>query len=363
MASRGLAALNKMLEGKDTTYLGRRTDSFEMAMTSRLRMDRPPVVVYPRAETLWAPDSSIETDETASVTSSTEGDQEFPEEYRITGLVWYVPGLTNTCNTDSFLSAWVRRVLQTHGRAAKDVVCTDLVGNALIAIADKAQMAYGRLDAKEIKLIWYKAVLSATGEDPVLENVEQMTIDLIGINLCSIFQHLRNHSSYATETRCDCGTVYNRDFFLEIPNMTELTYLSEKKEYHKARSPRCLGCGQKRVLVDLVSDPQNWILPILWNGTGDNRNPSLRTIPRYITFGKINYKIGYVSYTQTSSGLPSVARIMAHEVSIQDIRGKWYLYDGLLDPKFHRFDQEKYTTNNPRMSSLVYFKQDEVDKD
>ena len=229
MASRGLAALNKMLEGKDTTYLGRRTDTFEMSMTSRTRLDPPPVVVYPKVETLWVPDSSLETVETDSVAGSDEGGHEFPEEYRITGLVWFVPGMTNTCNTDSFLSAWVRRVLQTHGRAAQQVKIFDLVGNALISIADKALLAHGNLDAKEIKLIWYKAVLSATGEAHVLDSMEEMAVDLLGVNTCSIFQHLRNHSSYATESRCYCGTVCNRDFFLEIPNVEELLYLSRKE--------------------------------------------------------------------------------------------------------------------------------------
>lgn len=357
MASRGLAALNRMLEGKETTYLGKKTDSFDPSMTSRLRMDRPPVLIYPRVETFWTPDSSVETDETVSATSSTQEDLDYPEEYRITGLVWYVPGLKNTCNTDSFLSAWVRRVLQTHGRAARNVVCTDLVGNALIQIADKAQMAFGRLDAKEIKLIWYKAVLSATGEDKLLDSVSDLAVDLVGVNVCSIFQHLKNHSSYATETVCSCGSVFNRDFFLEIPNMEELALLGEKKNYHKARSPKCLRCDRKRILVDIVSDPNNWILPILWNGTGGNRNPSLRSIPRFLTFGRINYKIGYVSYSQT---VPGMSR-MSHEVSIQDIRGKWYLYDGLLDPKFHRFDQEFYRENNARLSTLIYFKQDQED--
>ena len=357
MASRGLTALNKMLQGKDTTYLGRRWDPFDVSKTQRWRLDRPPVLVYPRVETFWVPDSSVETDETASVTSSNQDDYEFPEEYRITGLVWEVPGMTNTCNTDSFLSAFVRRVLQTHGRAARNVVCTDLVGNALIEIADKAQLAFGNLNAKEIKLIWYRAVLTATGEAHVLDSMADMAVDLLGINVCSIFQHLRNHSSYATETICACGTICNRDFFLEIPNVEEIGYLTESRDYHKARSPKCTGCRQKRVLMSLVSDPNNWILPMLWNGTGNNRNPSLRTIPRFITFGGINYKVGYVSYTQTVPGSSG----MSHEVSIQDIRGKWYLYDGLLDPKFHRFDQEYYTKNNARVSTIVYFKQDAED--
>jgi hypothetical protein len=151
--------------------------------------------------------------------------------------------------------------------------------------------------------------------------------------------------------------VYNRDFFLEVPSMQEILYLTERQDYPRARSPRCRTCGKKRVLKEVISDPNNWILTISWTGTGNNRNPSLQTIPRFINFGGIDFKIGYVSYNQTVPGMPG----MSHEVSIQDIRGRWYLYDGLMDPKFHRFDQEYYTENSARMTSMVYFKQDKED--
>jgi hypothetical protein len=292
------------------------------------------------------------------VTSSNLGDYDFSEEYRITGLIWHTPGLTNTCNVDSFLSFWVRRVLQTHGRAANNIVTTDLVGNALIKIADEAQLAHGMLDAKQIKLLWYRAILTASGETHVLDSVAMnRVVNCVGINTCSVFQHLKNHSSYATETICKCGSVYNRDFFLEIPSMTEISYLTEKDQFHNARSPRCLGCGQKRMLVDLISDPNNWLLPMAWTGTGINRNPSLRTVPKFITFGGINYKIGYISYSQL---VPGMAR-MTHEISIQNIRGVWYLYDGIKDNKFHKFNDDFYTLNNARMSSLVYIKADQSD--
>lgn len=355
MAFGGLEALNKFLDKKDTTYLGQRTDPFHISMTNRLRMDRPPVIVYPRVETFFQPDSSIETVETDSVTGSTQGDREFPEEYRITGLIWRTPRLTNTCNVDSFLSFWVRRVLQTHGKCANNIVTTDLIGNALIKIADQAQLAQGNLDSEEIKLIWYRAVLSASGESHHLEDQARTSaLNCAGINTCSVFQHLKNHTSYATETKCKCGTVYNRDYFLEIPSTQELTYLTDKNLYPLARTPRCLGCGQKRILIDLVSDPHNWLLPISWTGTGIHRNPSLATIPKFITFGKIEYKIGYVSYNQLVPGMAE----MKHEVSLQNIRGLWYLYDGIKDAKFHKFNEDYYMVNNPRVTSLVYIKAD-----
>lgn len=358
MSSRRLKALNKFLYGKEITYLAKKTDPFEIAMTSRWRLDRPAVVIYPRVETRFQPDSSIETVETQSVTSSNPGDLQPSEEYRITGLIWATPGLTNTCNVDSFLSFWVRRVLQTHGRAANNIVTTDLIGNALIKIADEAQLAQGTLDAQQIKMIWYKAVLESSGETHVLAaQATNLAVDCMGINTCSVFQHLKNHTSYATETVCKCGTVYNRDFYLQIPSVEEIKYLTNPDDYSKARTPTCLGCGHKRVLVDLVSDPNNWILPISWTGTGINRNPSLRTIPKFITFGRISYKIGYVSYSQLVPGM----REMSHEISIQNIRGLWYLYDGILDNKFHKFEQDFYTKNNARMSSLLYIKTDETD--
>lgn len=362
MSFRGLAALNRFLGGEETTYLNKRTDDFDIATTQRWRMDRPPVLVYPRVETFYVPDSSVETVETQSINESdlSEDGLDLSEEYRITGLIWFTPGLTNTCNVDNFLSFWVRTALQTHGRASNHIVTTDLVGNALIKIADEALLARGRLDAKAIKLIWYKAILQVSGEAHVLDNeVRDRVLDCMGVNTCSVFQHLKNHSSYATETSCPCGHVYHRDFFLEIPTMTQLECLTTPARYPEARTPKCLRCKEKRKLLAIVSDPNNWILPIAWTGTGAHRNPSLRTIPKIINFGGIEYKIGYVSYSQT---VPNMLR-MTHEVSIQNIRGKWYLYDGIRDEKFRRFKEDIYSTNNARMSSLVYIKLDPTQQD
>ena len=344
-----LVALNKIIDGDEVTYLGKRTSEFHISMTSRFRADRPPVVIYPRPESQYQADSDVETIETASVTSSEKDEVTFPEEYRISGLVWATPGLRNTCNIDSFLSGWVRRVRQTHGRAVDLIVTTDIPGNALIEIADYAMTSGEEVDAKVVKMLWYNAALEPTNERPALL---RPIVDCVGANLCSVFQHLKHHSSYAVESFCQCGTVFHRDFFFEVHQPEQLGYLSDSKDYHKLRTPKCLRCSQKRQVVDLRPDPNNWLLPVCYNGTGDNKNPVLSRIPKFLRLGGIDLKLGYVSYCQTVPGLP---RLM-HEVSLQNIRGEWYLYDGLLTPRFKRWTQPKYQENNARMSTLVYFK-------
>jgi len=345
-----LMALNKIIEGSDVTYLGRRTVEFDISLTSPLRKDRPPVLIYPRVETFYVPDSDIESIETASVTSSIKDDTDFPEEYRITGLIWETPGLTNTCNVDSFLSGWVRRVRQTHNRSSELIVTTDLAGNALLQIADHAMLSGNGVDSAEIKKIWYKAALASTGE---LEALKKPLVDCVGISVCSVFQHLRNHSSYYVESYCDCGTVFHRDFFFEIPRLYELGNLSETSNYPQLRTPKCLRCARLRRVVTIQHDPNNWLMPIIYNGTGSHISPPLHEVPKFLRVGGINFKLGYVSYSQR---IPSTLR-MTHEVSLQNIRGEWYLYDGLISPKFKRWTEDSYNVNNARMNTLVYFKQ------
>jgi hypothetical protein len=316
-------------------------------------MDRPPVVVYRRPDPTFTPDSDIETVETVSATSSSKEGRVFPYEYRITGLVWYTAGLTNTCNVDSFLSAWVRRVRQTHGRCAELIVTTDIPGNALIKIADYALSCGERVEAKAVKLMWYTAVLQSTGETDALK---QPVTECVGASMYSVFQHLKHHSSYSVESRCPCGTVFHRDFFFEVPSLEQVRFLGNQDSFHLVRTPKCLRCGQKRQLIQLVPDHNNWLLPIVYNGTGGNRSPSLSQVVRYFKLGRITFKLGYISYSQLVPGTR-----MNHEVSLQFIRGAWYLYDGLKSPKFRLWELDSYTTEHARMSALVYFRVDEGD--
>jgi hypothetical protein len=343
-----LVALNRIIEGNEFTYLGSRTCEFDASMTERIRMGRPPVLVHPRPLPTFQLDSDIETAETTSVSSSERDGRIFPLEYRITGLVWYTAGLTNTCNVDSFLSAWVRRVRQTHGRCASQVVTTDIPGNALIKIADYAMSSGERVDAKTIKVMWYSAVLESTGEADALR---RPLLDCVGVSVCSVFQHLKHHSSYAVVSRCLCDTVFHRDFFFEIPSLDELRFLGNRDSFHLARTPKCLRCNQKRQLIQLLPDYYNWLLPIVYNGTGDNRSPSLSRVPRHFKLNRINFKLGYVSYSQLVPGTR-----MNHEVSLQFIRGAWYLYDGLRTPKFKLWEADSYNIGHARMSALVYFR-------
>ena len=126
-----LEGLNKQIRG--SFYLSRATVQFESQYLVRqqhktIRTWAKPVMKYIR-------DPDVESFETLSVNSGEQKDQPQPKpkslEYRITGITWYTPRFVNTCNIDSFLSAWVRKMRQSHGKYLKHVTVIDRVGSAL----------------------------------------------------------------------------------------------------------------------------------------------------------------------------------------------------------------------------------------
>jgi hypothetical protein len=345
--NRVLVGLNRFVDSNEETYLGRRNCDYNVAMTHRA--DRLPVVVYARPEVFSAPDSDVETCETSSASSgSVRSGSDMPEEYRIAGLIWATPGLRNTCNMDSFLSAWIRRVRQTHGRCARLVVTTDIAGVALIEIANYVLESREHTDSRIVKIKWLTAVLTPSGEVNVLRNP---VVDCFGVNVCSVFQHLKNHCSYMVVSRCLCGTVYHRDFFFEAPSCEQLRFIGDQKEWPNLRMPKCRRCGQHRLLLQIVLDPDNWLVPVVYNGTGANRNPNLSLIPKFLKFGIKDFKLAYVSYHQLVPGTR-----MMHEISLQYIRSVWYQYDGLKTPSFCKFTSDVYSERNARLATLVYIK-------
>lgn len=347
-----LRALNEVLEGEQTTYLGKAVSTYDAAHLNPIKGDRPPVVVYERVETPKVPDSDIESIETLSASSSTKDDREFPEQYRIRGLKWGTPRFVNTCNMDNFLSCWVRRVRQTHYRCAKLVVTRDRPGLALLDIAYHVHSARNSMNSSIIKRLWLEAILPSSGEQDLMG---QGALDCIGDSLCSIFQHLRNHSSYSVESSCPCGTFYYRDYFFEIGyDLDQLNYLSNEDEYHKLRSPKCSRCGHKRLVKRIKQDPDNWLMPVAYYGSirKKNRSPQISRIPKFLRVGGIDFKLASVSYSQNVDGNP----LEQHEVSLQLIRGQWYLYDGYT-PMFNKWVEPNYETEEARLITLVYLKQ------
>lgn len=352
-----LKGLNEAIGGGDVdaTYLGQRNSTYDPAHLNPIRGDRPPVIVYEEIDRPDVKDYDLESIETVSASSSTKGDKEFPETYRIRGVKWGTPHLTNTCHMDSFLSTWVRRVRQTHNRCSELVVTKDLPGLALLDIADHAIKKGNAIDSYFIKKTWLKAILQSTGEDDLLEGKGLFTIDCRGNCLCSIFQHLKNHSSYSIESKCPCGTFYYRDFFFEIgSDLEQLKYLSDEKNYDKIKSPKCSRCGQKRLVTKIKHDPGNWLMPIYYFGTvtKKNQSPPLSQIPESLKVGGIDFKLASISYSQLVPGIQD----MTHQISIHPIRGQFYLYNG-LSPMFNKWTEPTYEIEKARLIMFVYFKQ------
>jgi hypothetical protein len=297
----------------------------------------------------YVPDSDVESFETPS----DAGDDNCPLslEYRITGLTWHTPRYVNTCNIDSFLSAWVRKMRQSHGKYLKHVVNMDRVGQALYRIADHALRVKNLINSEFVKSLWLDAVLSSTGE---LRELRHSTLDCTGYNAYSVFQHLVHHSTFEIVDKCSCGTFYRRDYMLEVPDLHQIEILGNPQDLNNAEMPKCLQCNEKRVLLELNPARHNWLLNFNYNGSRarNNLSPLLADIPQIVKMGEITFKLEYIAYCQEVPSHPNEF----HEVSLQYIRQQWYLYDGSRSPTFRRWGGIKYDQLNARLQTVCYFK-------
>jgi hypothetical protein len=202
-------------------------------------------------------------------------------------------------------------------------VIRDRPGLALRAIAEHVHRSGDAINSYYIKKTWLEAILASSGEQHLLG---QMRLNCLGSSVYSIYQHLKNHSSFTVISTCQCGTFYYRDFYLEIGySLEQLLYISDEIGYHKINSPSCSACHQKRLVRKIKSDPMNWLMPVAYYGNSlkKNESPPLSRIPQYICVGGIDFKLAFISYSQSVPGHP----MMQHQVSLQLIRGQWYLYD------------------------------------
>lgn len=78
----------------------------------------------------------------------------------------------------------------------------------------------------------------------------------------------------------------------------------------------------------------------------------LSDVPQIVQMGNLTFKLEYLAYCQDVPNHPNEH----HEVSLQFIRQKWYLYDGARSPKFRRWGGKNYTNLNARLNTIVYFK-------
>jgi hypothetical protein len=347
-----LRALNERLRG--TYYIG--SPITYNTPENQVQPDDVVILVRPKPVIRYVHDPETESIESMSVRSDERNDDmknddgPRPLEYRITGITWHTPSFVNTCNLDNFLSAWVRKMRQTHGKYLKYVQVYDRVGYALFRIADHALCAKERVDAEFVKGMWLTAILKSTNES---ERINNPPIDCTGCNTYSVFQHLENHSLFTIVSFCLCGTFFHTDFCLEVFNLKEIEILGNPKRINEAQMPHCLTCNQPRILLDLNPLTTNWILTFNYNGhsTRELASPLLSEIPQIVEMKNILYKLEYITYIQDTDH-----PVLKHEVSMQFIRHSWYLYDGERTPKFRRWGGEKYDQLNCLLDTLVYFR-------
>jgi hypothetical protein len=336
-----LYGFNNRISGDD--YIGRRTTTNQ----PQHKVKPLPPLIVPVARPSLEYDDDIESIETVS----TEQNDNKPLEYRITGITWHTPRWVNTCNIDSFLSAWVRKMRQTHGKYLKFVVVEDRIAKALYELANHALNARDKIDSEWVKGIWLGATLEATNETDKMKN---SPLDCTGFGTFSVFQHLKNHSSFQITSSCACGTFYHRDFILEVSDLKQVEILGTPKRINNAEMPKCLNCNQKRILLDLKPDDQdNWLFTFHHNGSRARNNlcPPLADIPQIVSMWNMVFKLEYVTFIQE---IPNSKEL--HEVSLQFIRQTWYLYDGVRSPKFRKWGGPKYDRLNARLDTLVYFR-------
>jgi len=308
-----------------------------------------PITPFPRPKMQYIHDPDLESIETLSIKSNSNENKSL--EYRITGITWYTPRWVNTCNMDNFLSAWVRKIRQTHGKYLKHVVVKDLISAALFEIANHALCTKEQIDSEFIKGIWLLATLKKTNE---VNQLKKPPVDCKGYDIYSVFQHLENHNSFQITSQCSCGTFYHRDFIFEISDLKQVEILGTPKLVNDAEMPKCLKCNQMRILLDLKPDKDNWLVVFQYNGSRakNNLSPPLSDIPQIIKMWNIMFKLEYIAYVQE---VPNRLNEF-HQVSLQFIRHSWYLYDGARSPKFRKWGGLKYDILNARLSTIVYFK-------
>jgi hypothetical protein len=178
-------------------YIGKSHVVFKPLYTTRLctRPD-PPVPLYAKPVLTFQYDSEDDSVETLSIGTHDGFNLPKPFEYRITGITWHTRSFVNTCNMDSFLSAWVRKMRQTHGKYLKFITFMDDAAVSLHEIADHALNAKDKVDAEVVKALWLHTTLSNSKElDRLTPPPIIPPIDCLGWNHYSIFQHLKNHSS------------------------------------------------------------------------------------------------------------------------------------------------------------------------
>jgi hypothetical protein len=309
-----------------------------------------PEDLYKRPHMRFVPNPDEDTDETDSEDEarSSMAVNRRPQEYRIPGLTWHTPAYKGTCNLDGFLSAWVRKARQTHGRFLRFVTHMDTVGATLIRMADHVLVEKEKKDDSYIKKLWLNAVLKSTEET---RRLRRNPLRCSGRNPYSIFQHLANHSSIDIINECRCGITYHRDFMIEVDGIEQLKKLADPATQARARMPLCMGCRKLRVLKGLEANDDVWVVAFCYKNILGPKSPNLDQIPRTVQIGDKRFKLEYITYRQS---FPWTT--ITHEMSIHVIRGRWYMYNDSHSPHFQKWRGKNFELWNATLTAVVYFR-------
>ena len=341
MSQQPLIAFTQRISGEQ--YIGQHTASFDVFKCVRVLF---PVYVPCRRPRLTYRDAASQGNQDPAEQPSTSSFR--PVECKITGISWFTKDFINSCNLDSFLSAWVRISQQSRGRFLRYIESMDEIAVSLFMIADYALCAKENLDSNIVKYIWVSSILKLTGES---DRMLSLPIDCMGNTVYSVYQHLRNHCTVEIVSTCQCGIQYHRDHLIQVSDLTQLKYMVHPSLMQRVDMPLCQNCNQQRVLRELNPSVRNWLHVFTYAWWLSVRSPLLEDIPKLITLGQNLYELGYLTYVQQ---FPQ--QTVYHEVSLQYIGGEFYFYDGALSPKFYIWTKKDYTEANAGLSSIVYFK-------
>ena len=280
-------------------------------------------------------DSETESNETLSPADK------LAFEYRITGLTWVTAPVTNTCHMDSFLSAFVRQVRQTHGKFINKITYFDDVGKALIKIGEHALQFKNTIDSTHIRLLWIEAIT---------QKILPLPITSGGREEMSVFQYLDHHSGFVIEQKCTCGPQYHFETSIRSSTLSDIKGMLTGTLTTNTSLFVCATCNLRREFVKIQTIPSNWVITITYSG---RNNPDFKDIEQAFNLNGHIYKLGYLGYCQP--GLPGQ---MGHFLSLQRIRGHWYKYRASDNPAYALFPNDvKYVDRNPAfLESLVYFR-------
>ena len=331
-------SLNSPVRGKSSTIL-----ATPWPVPFNQRLQKPPSeipvnVVRPFLETLDL--SKCQLDTPTPQTVSPAGSEPTSPEHRIDGLTWHTPGIINSCHMDSFLSALVLNIRQTHGNFLNKIQHRDLAADAIGQIAELVLTDKNNVDSEMVKELWLRHVFDKPLSKP---------LDISGYEKYSIFQHLTSHSTTILELKCLCGVQYNCLPMIQAWSVNDLNkILLNDTTSHLTSLPTCADCGNTRQLVNFKPSRTNWMLTISFP------NPLIANFNDFMPVIEVNnvmYKISYLSYC-----LIYPNSFLAHHFSYHYIRGFWYHYDDSFK-KFKLSDSQiRCDIPNSYLEGVVYFR-------